>query len=92
MFYLKRLNYIVIYGGGFSAGFTIVVRCAGPRCTGGPSSCQINFITMDFCLCGAILNWMALFRSDSSHNDRVYCLCRPTVSTSFRAQVKDIIA
>jgi hypothetical protein len=24
---------------------------------GGPSSCQTNFFTMDFCLCGAILNY-----------------------------------
>ena len=46
------------------------------------------YFPMDFCLCGAILN---LFRSDSRRNDRVDCLCRPTGSTSFGAQVRSLI-
>ena len=32
-----------------------------------------------------------LFRSDSRHNDRVDCLCRPTGPSSFRAQVRGLI-
>ena len=56
---------------------------------GGASSCQF-FFTMDFGLCGTILNLKA-FRKDSSHNDRVDCLCRSTRSTSFRTQVRGLI-
>ena len=42
-----------------SAGFTIVLKCAqGHVGQGVPSSCQ-NLFTMDFSLCGAILNLKA---------------------------------
>jgi hypothetical protein len=50
-----------------SAGFTIVLK---HRATLPHLPAKQSF-TMDFCLCGAILNLKALFRSDSRHNDRV---------------------
>ena len=46
---------------------------------------------------GILLMWCnfkfegVLFRSDSRHNDRVDCLCRPKWPTSFRAQVRGLI-
>jgi hypothetical protein len=46
---------------------------------------------------GFLLMWCnfkfegVLFRSDSRHNNRFDCLCRPTRSTSFRAQVRGLI-
>jgi hypothetical protein len=35
---------------------------------------------------------VVLFRSDSRRHDRVDCLCRPTGSTSFGAEVSGLIA
>ena len=44
----------------------------GLRWPGGSHLPAKQIFTMDFCLCGAILNLKAyLFRSDSRHNDRV---------------------
>ena len=107
-------SYIVVvrFIGGVSAGFTIVLSLGvhlllnpvtGPCCPGDPSSCQKKKkkkkITMDFCLCGAILNLKALFRSDSRHNDRVDNIWEfvtkqaglTGLPRSFRAQVRDLI-
>ena len=67
-----------------SAGFTIVLKHSATL-TRGPHLPAKQYFTMDLCLCGAILNLKALFRSDSRHNDRVdsllECATKQTVMT-----------
>jgi hypothetical protein len=53
-----------------SAGFTIVLKHRASLARVFIFLLIIHF-TMDFCLCGAILNLKALFRNDSRHTDRV---------------------
>ena len=57
----------------------------------GASSCQKKEFYDGFLLLWCNFKFEGvLFRSDSRHNDRVDCLCRPTGSTSFMAQVRGL--